>query len=198
MILQKFYLTELSDFHDFHYLEHSRIYILGIGNRQKVYITSTDFMTRNTLRRVEVAVPILDRDLRNCLTEMFQIMLRDNCQARELQSSGEYVRVRNQSVPLNAQEYFYEEAYRNAAELAVFNKLQLHGLAECLCKCDKDASDFILRYAPERIHTMIPGLMILQYLVERFQVEDITVSHYGVREGYIQQKIQPTMSETLS
>lgn len=100
------------------YLEHSRIYIFGIGNRQKVYIASADFMTRNTLRRVEVAVPILDRDLRNRLTEMFQIMLRDNCQSRELRSSGEYVRVQNQSVPLNAQEYFYEEAYRNAAELA--------------------------------------------------------------------------------
>ena len=100
------------------YLEHSRIYIFGIGNRQKVYIASADFMTRNTLRRGEVAVPILDRDLRNRLTEMFQIMLRDNCQARELRSSGEYVRVQNQSVPLNAQEYFYEKAYRNAAELA--------------------------------------------------------------------------------
>ena len=80
----------------------------------------------------------------------------------------------------------------------IFTNQQLYGLGERLCKCDKDASDLILRYAPERIHTLIPGLMILQYLVERFQVEDITVSHYGVREGYIRQKIQPSMPEILS
>lgn len=108
------------------YLEHSRIYFFGIGNRQKVYIASADFMTRNTLRRVEVAVPILDTDLRNRLTEMFQLMLRDNRQARELRSSGEYVRVQNRSVPLNVQEYFYEEAYRRAAEMAEPENVVMH------------------------------------------------------------------------
>lgn len=46
------------------YLEHSRIYRFGCGNREKVYIASADYMTRNTLRRVEVAVPILDEKLR--------------------------------------------------------------------------------------------------------------------------------------
>ena len=45
------------------YLEHSRIYRFGCGNREKVYIVSVDYMTRNTLRRVEVAVPILDEKL---------------------------------------------------------------------------------------------------------------------------------------
>lgn len=52
------------------YLEHSRIYIFGCGERQKLYIASADFMTRNTLRRVEVAVPIYDPDLRSQLNEM--------------------------------------------------------------------------------------------------------------------------------
>lgn len=70
---------------------------------------------------------------------------------------------------------------------------QLNLLAERLLRTDKKASDLILRYEPERIHTLIPGIMILQYLVQRYDVSDITVSHYGVREGYLRQKIQPTM-----
>ena len=98
------------------FLEHSRIYLFGTGERQRVYIASADFMTRNTLRRVEVAVPILDADLRDRLADMLQIMLRDNRQARELRPNGEYVRVQSRGDPLNAQEYFYQEAYRRAAE----------------------------------------------------------------------------------
>ena len=98
------------------FLEHSRIYIFGTGDRQAVYIASADFMTRNTLRRVEVAAPILDPDLRRRLTGMFQTMLRDNRQARELRPTGEYVRVRDENPPLDAQEFFYQEAYRQAAE----------------------------------------------------------------------------------
>ena len=100
------------------FLEHSRIYIFGTGERQSVYIASADFMTRNTLRRVEVAAPILDAGLRRRLTEMFQTMLRDNQQARELQNTGKYVRVQNDDPPLNSQEYFYRQAYQQAAEPA--------------------------------------------------------------------------------
>lgn len=46
------------------FLEHSRIYIFGTQERAKIYIASADFMTRNTLRRVEVAAPIEDPDIR--------------------------------------------------------------------------------------------------------------------------------------
>lgn len=74
-----------------------------------------------------------------------------------------------------------------------FTREQLDALAKQLCKCDKEAADLILRYEPERIHTLVPGVMILQYLADRFEVEDITVSHYGVREGYLCQKIQPSL-----
>ena len=52
-----------------------------------------------------------------------------------------------------------------------------------------------MRYEPERIHTLVPGVMVLQYLADRYGVKDITVSHYGVREGYLRRKIQPSMSE---
>ena len=98
------------------FLEHSRIYIFGTEDRQSVYIASADFMTRNTLRRVEVAAPILDPDLRRRLTGMFRTMLRDNRQARELRPTGEYVRVHNEEEPLDSQEFFYQEAYCQAAE----------------------------------------------------------------------------------
>ena len=46
------------------FLEHSRIYIFGYGARKKIYIASADFMTRNTVRRVEVATPIYDQEIR--------------------------------------------------------------------------------------------------------------------------------------
>lgn len=93
------------------FLEHSRIYIFGTGEREKIYIASADFMTRNTIRRVEVAAPILDGDLKKRLKEMFHAMLNDNQQARELLNTGEYVRIRNDKTLLNSQELFYEQAY---------------------------------------------------------------------------------------
>ena len=97
------------------FLEHSRIYIFGAGDRQKVYLSSADFMTRNTLRRVEVAAPVCDPDLRNQLVEMFQIMLRDNRQARQLRASGEYIRVRDQEEALDSQDFFFRRAYQKNA-----------------------------------------------------------------------------------
>lgn len=64
-------------------------------------------MTRNTLRRVEVAAPIYDPELRSQLNEMFITMLSDNQQARELQNDGNYIRLQAEGAPLNSQEYFF-------------------------------------------------------------------------------------------
>ena len=100
------------------YLEHSRIYIFGCGERQKLYIASADFMTRNTLRRVEVAVPIYDPDLRGQLNEMFITMLSDNQQVRELKSDGIYTRVQSDETQLNSQEFFFSQAYAQVQGLA--------------------------------------------------------------------------------
>ena len=93
------------------FLEHSRIYIFGSKERRKYYIASADFMTRNTVRRVEVAAPVYDKKLQNKLQEMFDIMLSDNQKARVLGSDGNYRRVINDKAPVNSQEYFYEQAY---------------------------------------------------------------------------------------
>ena len=93
------------------FLEHSRIYIFGNSKRRKYYIASADFMTRNTVRRVEVAAPIYDERLQNKLQDMFDIMLADNQKARYLDAEGNYHRVINEEAPLNSQEYFYAQAY---------------------------------------------------------------------------------------
>jgi len=91
------------------YLEHSRIYIFGKGENQKVYISSADLMTRNLERRVEVAAPILDEKIRQRLVSMFQTMLQDNVKACELLSDGSYKRIKNKQPALNSQEHFFKK-----------------------------------------------------------------------------------------
>ena len=104
------------------FLEHSRIYMFGKGEERKIYIASADFMTRNTLRRVEVATPILDEDIKSQISMMFDKMLADNCQAGELDSDGEYTLVSDGKEPLNSQELFYDLAYERASKAEVEDK----------------------------------------------------------------------------
>ena len=99
------------------FLEHSRIYIFGSEGREKIYIASADFMTRNTLRRVEVAAPVYDEEIKARLLDMFRIMLKDNQQARQENGEGIYRILPTDEEPLNAQEYFYEQAYEIAENL---------------------------------------------------------------------------------
>lgn len=98
------------------FLEHSRIYIFGTHDRDKVYIASADFMTRNTLRRVEVAAPLYDETVKNKVRKMFATMLRDNVRTREQQPDGSYQKLSMVGPVLNSQEYFYEEAYMEAGD----------------------------------------------------------------------------------
>ena len=97
------------------FLEHSRIYIFGTQERARIYISSADFMTRNTLRRVEVAAPIEDPDIRMQIQEMFVTMLSDNRKARKMNSKGNYKIEESDNAPLNSQEVFLQQAYANAA-----------------------------------------------------------------------------------
>ena len=91
------------------YLEHSRIYIFGKGENQKIYISSADLMTRNLERRVEVAAPVLDGKIKKTLSSMFNIMLNDNVKACELMNDGTYKRIKNKKVKMNSQEYFFKK-----------------------------------------------------------------------------------------
>ena len=97
------------------FLEHSRIYIFGTQERAKIYIASADFMTRNTLRRVEVAAPIEDPDIRMQIQKMFVTMLSDNRKARKMNSKGNYKIEESDNAPLNSQEVFLQQAYANTA-----------------------------------------------------------------------------------
>lgn len=72
------------------FLEHSRIYCFGQGENSKIYISSADLMTRNVVRRVEVACPVLDADVRRQLMEILDIMLADNVKSRVLRPDGSY------------------------------------------------------------------------------------------------------------
>lgn len=96
------------------FLEHSRIYIFGTPDRDKIYISSADFMTRNTLRRVEVAAPVYDSTIKARIRRMFEIMFSDNVKARVQQTDGTYIILPSDKPPLNSQEYFYDEAYSAA------------------------------------------------------------------------------------
>lgn len=96
------------------YLEHGRIYIFGTGENQKVYISSADFMTRNTERRVEVAAPIDDKELQKKLIDYFDIQFNDDVKGRKLLSNGLYSKIQStREEPLDSQVYFMEEAVKD-------------------------------------------------------------------------------------
>ena len=92
------------------FLEHSRVFCFGTGDSKKVYISSADLMTRNTERRLEIACPVLDIELKQKIYEMLETMLRDNVKAWEQFSDGSY-RLRHAPTDLviNSQDMFIEQ-----------------------------------------------------------------------------------------
>lgn len=97
------------------FLEHSRIYIFGNGEEAQYYIGSADFMTRNTVKRVEVAAPVYSERLKKRLQDLFDLMLSDNKKARKEDAKGTYSVVECKGQPINSQELLYQGAYAKAA-----------------------------------------------------------------------------------
>ena len=97
------------------FLEHSRIYIFGNGEEAQYYIGSADFMTRNTVKRVEVAAPVYSERLKKRLQDLFDLMLSDNKKARKEDAKGTYSVVECKGQPINSQELLTQEAYAKAA-----------------------------------------------------------------------------------
>ncbi|MCD8152773.1 MAG: polyphosphate kinase 1, partial [Clostridiales bacterium] len=91
--------------------EHSRIYLFGEEDPE-VYIASADFMTRNTTRRVEVATPVFDEEIKGRVIRIFRVLMADNVKARMQLADGTYTHVKSGEEPLNAQEYFMEAGNR--------------------------------------------------------------------------------------
>lgn len=109
------------------YLEHSRIYIFGTPDRDNIYISSADFMTRNMEKRVEVAAPVIAPELKQRIRYMFNVIECDTVKGRILNKDGIYIRRFGEEVSaaerigevnggdaINSQEYFFNEAYKAA------------------------------------------------------------------------------------
>lgn len=104
-------------------LEHSRIYIFGKDDNKKVFISSADMMTRNTLRRVEIALLVKDEHISSRICEMFDTMLKDNCQGYILKEDGDYEKIESQGEEINSQETFYDQAYANSENKEVVKEV---------------------------------------------------------------------------
>lgn len=94
------------------FLEHPRIFVFGKGSGEKIYIGSADMMTRNTEKRVEVACPVYDTNIRNRLNHMLDVMLKDNLKARSLGSDGIYRKKEQGDRRIDSQDVFMHEALR--------------------------------------------------------------------------------------
>ena len=75
------------------YLEHSRIFGFGQGERERFYIGSADIMERNLDRRVEAITPVDDPDVQSRLRAIIEIMLADDRRAWQLDAEGRWSRI---------------------------------------------------------------------------------------------------------
>ena len=114
------------------YLEHPRIFSFGTGTDQKIYIGSADMMTRNTEKRVEVAAPVLDPDVKRQVNGYLEVMLADNVKARVLQKDGTYRKKPITEKRVNSQEHFMKSAVLEARNKKPAPKKQ--GLRERFAK----------------------------------------------------------------
>ena len=91
------------------FLEHSRAYRFGDGEDCKLYLSSADWMTRNTEHRVEIAFPVLDETIKREILKMLDVMLLDNVKARKILPNGGYEKIGETSKKgksVNSQEIF--------------------------------------------------------------------------------------------
>lgn len=87
--------------------------------------------------------------------------------------------------------------YKISSDCHTITAGQLNGLCSFLCSGKKEASDLILRLEAERIHTLVPGVLILQHIFQLFGAQQLIISKYGVREGYLCKKILQNNIVTL-
>lgn len=92
------------------FLEHSRVYSFGEGDESNIYISSADLMTRNLNRRVEIAVPIYDKNIKKKITRFLELNLKDNQKSRLMTNTGDYVKKEDEDEKFNFQEYLLELA----------------------------------------------------------------------------------------
>ena len=114
------------------FLEHSRIYVFGRGENEKMYISSADLMTRNTERRVEIACPIGSPAVRARLHDILFAMQHDTVKARVLQPDGSYQKKPAVPEPICAQDLLMQQAVSMAREQAQHASEEERGLLHWL------------------------------------------------------------------
>jgi polyphosphate kinase len=111
------------------FLEHSRVFAFGAGDRAEVYLSSADWMPRNFIRRIEVLFPVEAPELRaRLLNEVLGTALQDNVKAHRLSSDGSYVRVPTTEPPVRSQVVLLEAA-RRSAQIRVVDPVIRHAAA---------------------------------------------------------------------
>ena len=100
------------------YLEHSRVYAFGKGEDRVLYISSADLMTRNTAKRVEIACPIEDPEIKQRIVEDMEVMFKDDIKGREINNHGDYEKI-IQEEHVNSQEFFQERAIKEVKEYKI-------------------------------------------------------------------------------
>ena len=114
------------------FLEHSRIYVFGRGENEKMYISSADLMTRNTERRVEIACPIDSPAVRARLHDILFAMQHDTVKARVLQPDGSYQKKPSVPEPICAQDLLMQQAVSMAHKQAQHASEEERGLLHWL------------------------------------------------------------------
>ncbi len=92
------------------FLEHSRIYLFGKGENSQIFISSADIMTRNQTRRVEIACPIYDHEIKNFLSDYLEKLMEDNVKSRILMPDGNYVKkvIKESSQIIDSQKWYID------------------------------------------------------------------------------------------
>lgn len=114
------------------FLEHSRIYVFGVGPRQKIYIGSADWMTRNTQFRVEVAVEILDKRVQETILYLLEILDYDNVKARIMDDQGNYkhIPMKQFEQSIDSQILLYEHFAQERADNRVIPAKEKQGILQ--------------------------------------------------------------------
>lgn len=114
------------------FLEHSRVYCFGQGNDERMYIASADFMTRNTEKRVEVACPIYDQNVREKIHYLMDTCWADNVKARALQRDGSYRTRPIRETPIDSQQMLMAKALEPDDQMVDLEPDKKHGFMDWL------------------------------------------------------------------
>ncbi len=114
------------------FLEHSRVYCFGQGNDERMYIASADFMTRNTEKRVEVACPIYDQNVREKIHYLMDTCWADNVKARALQRDGSYRTRPIRETPIDSQQMLMAKALEPDDPMTDLEPDKKHGFMDWL------------------------------------------------------------------